>query len=196
MSPQTVHFSRPSKSPQWFSLWRSLCLHALHNAVHVEIHAASVRKYRLWLCPNLFMVWVKQLSMHGFSSSTSLMSKLSLADLNMLLFRCEEEEKEDGGGVYSIPSWMPLKYAGLQGTSQHEANTCAIRYQSVNKESIFFNPTFSVSIAWYFWIQVSFLWWRTFVQKMTWDIHSATTCVRVTGWSTTWATAWSRKKDH
>ncbi|XP_028825422.1 glycogen debranching enzyme-like isoform X1 [Denticeps clupeoides] len=44
-----------------------------------------------------------------------LMSKLSLADLNMLLFRCEAEENEDRGGCYNIPSWMSLKYAGLQG---------------------------------------------------------------------------------
>ncbi|XP_063063067.1 glycogen debranching enzyme isoform X1 [Engraulis encrasicolus] len=44
-----------------------------------------------------------------------LMSKLSLADLNTLLFRCDAEEKEDGGGVYGIPSWQDLKYGGLQG---------------------------------------------------------------------------------
>uniref|UniRef100_A0A671UB96 Glycogen debranching enzyme n=1 Tax=Sparus aurata TaxID=8175 RepID=A0A671UB96_SPAAU len=44
-----------------------------------------------------------------------LMSKLTLADLNILLFRCDSEEQEDGGGCYSIPGWETLKYAGLQG---------------------------------------------------------------------------------
>ncbi|KAF7223093.1 glycogen debranching enzyme isoform X2 [Nothobranchius furzeri] len=44
-----------------------------------------------------------------------LMSKLTLADMNILLFRCEAEEQEDGGGCYSIPGWESLKYAGLQG---------------------------------------------------------------------------------
>ncbi|XP_028328469.1 glycogen debranching enzyme isoform X1 [Gouania willdenowi] len=44
-----------------------------------------------------------------------LMSKLTLADLNVLLFRCDAEEQEDGGGCYSIPGWESLKYAGLQG---------------------------------------------------------------------------------
>uniref|UniRef100_M3ZFB7 Glycogen debranching enzyme n=1 Tax=Xiphophorus maculatus TaxID=8083 RepID=M3ZFB7_XIPMA len=46
---------------------------------------------------------------------TQLMSKLTLADMNILLFRCEAEEQEDGGGCYSIPGWECLKYAGLQG---------------------------------------------------------------------------------
>ncbi|KAM4722100.1 glycogen debranching enzyme [Rhinophrynus dorsalis] len=45
----------------------------------------------------------------------SIASKLSLADLNQVLYRCDAEEKEDGGGSYNIPNWTPLKYAGLQG---------------------------------------------------------------------------------
>ncbi|XP_054870288.1 glycogen debranching enzyme isoform X4 [Amphiprion ocellaris] len=44
-----------------------------------------------------------------------LMSKLTLADMNVLLFRCDTEEQEDGGGCYNIPGWESLKYAGLQG---------------------------------------------------------------------------------
>uniref|UniRef100_A0A8C4D5M3 Glycogen debranching enzyme n=1 Tax=Dicentrarchus labrax TaxID=13489 RepID=A0A8C4D5M3_DICLA len=44
-----------------------------------------------------------------------LMSKLTLADMNVLLFRCDSEEQEDGGGCYSIPGWESFKYAGLQG---------------------------------------------------------------------------------
>ncbi|KAM4623773.1 glycogen debranching enzyme isoform 2-T2 [Polymixia lowei] len=44
-----------------------------------------------------------------------LMSKLTLADLNVLLFRCDSEEQEDGGGCYNFPGWESLKYAGLQG---------------------------------------------------------------------------------
>lgn len=43
------------------------------------------------------------------------MSKLTLADMNIMLFRCEAEEQEDGGGCYSIPGWESLKYAGIQG---------------------------------------------------------------------------------
>ncbi|XP_051552871.1 glycogen debranching enzyme-like isoform X1 [Myxocyprinus asiaticus] len=46
---------------------------------------------------------------------TQIMSKLTLADMNILLFRCDAEEKEDGGGCYNIPGWMSLKYGGLQG---------------------------------------------------------------------------------
>ncbi|XP_029380341.1 glycogen debranching enzyme-like isoform X2 [Echeneis naucrates] len=44
-----------------------------------------------------------------------LLSQLKLADLNVLLFRCDSEEQEDGGGCYTIPGWGSLKYAGLQG---------------------------------------------------------------------------------
>ncbi|KAG7275133.1 hypothetical protein CRUP_024699, partial [Coryphaenoides rupestris] len=44
-----------------------------------------------------------------------IMSKLTLADMNMLLYRCDAEEHEDGGGCYNVPSWLPLKYGGLQG---------------------------------------------------------------------------------
>ncbi|XP_029473325.1 glycogen debranching enzyme [Rhinatrema bivittatum] len=45
----------------------------------------------------------------------SIVSKLTLADLNQVLYRCDAEEQEDGGGSYNIPNWTPLKYAGLQG---------------------------------------------------------------------------------
>ncbi|XP_055084309.1 glycogen debranching enzyme isoform X1 [Periophthalmus magnuspinnatus] len=53
---------------------------------------------------------------------SQLMSKLSLADMNVLLFRCEAEEQEDGGGCYGIPGWESLKYAGLQGLVSVMAN--------------------------------------------------------------------------
>ncbi|XP_072366697.1 LOW QUALITY PROTEIN: glycogen debranching enzyme-like [Scyliorhinus torazame] len=42
-------------------------------------------------------------------------SGITLADLNLLLNRCDFEEQEDGGGCYSIANIGPLKYAGLQG---------------------------------------------------------------------------------
>ncbi|XP_032118807.1 glycogen debranching enzyme isoform X4 [Sapajus apella] len=45
----------------------------------------------------------------------SIASKLTLAELNQILYRCESEEQEDGGGCYDIPNWSTLKYAGLQG---------------------------------------------------------------------------------
>lgn len=45
----------------------------------------------------------------------SIASRLTLAELNQVLYRCEAEEREDGGGCYDVPRWSPLKYAGLQG---------------------------------------------------------------------------------
>ncbi|KAK7944591.1 hypothetical protein WMY93_000319 [Mugilogobius chulae] len=53
---------------------------------------------------------------------SQIMSKLTLADMNVLLFRCEAEEQEDGGGCYSIPGWESFKYAGLQGLVSVMAN--------------------------------------------------------------------------
>ncbi|XP_067892976.1 glycogen debranching enzyme isoform X1 [Heterodontus francisci] len=49
------------------------------------------------------------------SSFASIASDLTLADLNLLLYRCDYEEQEDGGGCYGVPNFGPLKYAGLQG---------------------------------------------------------------------------------
>ncbi|XP_059358080.1 glycogen debranching enzyme-like isoform X1 [Carassius carassius] len=49
------------------------------------------------------------------SPLTQIMSEMTLADMNILLFRCDAEEKEDGGGCYDVSGWKPLKYCGLQG---------------------------------------------------------------------------------
>ncbi|XP_037299279.1 glycogen debranching enzyme-like isoform X2 [Manduca sexta] len=46
------------------------------------------------------------------------LADLDLADFNTLLYRCDAEEREaGGGGVYDVPGWGPLPYAGLQGVA-------------------------------------------------------------------------------
>ena len=46
------------------------------------------------------------------------LADLELADFNALLFRCDAEEREaGGGGVYDVPGAGPLVYAGLQGAA-------------------------------------------------------------------------------
>uniref|UniRef100_A0A3B4Y131 Glycogen debranching enzyme n=1 Tax=Seriola lalandi dorsalis TaxID=1841481 RepID=A0A3B4Y131_SERLL len=45
----------------------------------------------------------------------TIMSRLTLIDMNMLLYRCDAEEGEEGGGCYNVPSWLRLNYGGLQG---------------------------------------------------------------------------------
>ena len=52
------------------------------------------------------------------SGAKAAFSQLSLVDLNFVLYRCEAEERDFSGGkdgVYSIPNYGPLVYAGLQG---------------------------------------------------------------------------------
>ena len=45
-----------------------------------------------------------------------IIERLELHDLNHVLFKCDEEERDTiGGGVYSLDGYGPLKYAGLQG---------------------------------------------------------------------------------
>lgn len=59
---------------------------------------------------------------HLYFLILSIASKLTLAELNQVLYRCESEEQEDGGGCYDIPNWSSLKYAGLQGRYNDKAS--------------------------------------------------------------------------
>ncbi len=48
----------------------------------------------------------------------AIINRLSLADLNHVLFKSDQEERDDTqgqGGVYTLDGYGPLKYAGLQG---------------------------------------------------------------------------------
>ena len=43
---------------------------------------------------------------------------MDLSDLNKVLYRCDQEERDETSntfGVYDIPGYGPLVYAGLQG---------------------------------------------------------------------------------
>jgi hypothetical protein len=45
-------------------------------------------------------------------------SRLTLADLNRALYRCEAEERDEtkgASGAYDIPDFGPMVYCGLQG---------------------------------------------------------------------------------
>lgn len=45
----------------------------------------------------------------------SMLNNLDLLDINFLLYHCEPEEQEVGGGVYDVPNCGKFVYAGLQG---------------------------------------------------------------------------------
>lgn len=52
------------------------------------------------------------------SELRAIVSRMDLADMNKVLFRCDQEERDETGnrfGVYNIPSYGPLVYAGFQG---------------------------------------------------------------------------------
>lgn len=77
-------------------------------------------------CQSAALHYISQCISQDFIHATSemlfllsIMSRLTLADMNILLYRCDAEERENGKGCYNIPSWLPLKYGGLQGTKIH-----------------------------------------------------------------------------
>ncbi|EGC49156.1 glycogen debranching enzyme [Histoplasma capsulatum var. duboisii H88] len=52
------------------------------------------------------------------SGADEAFGNLDLIDLNFVLYRCDAEERDSSGGkdgVYNIPNFAPLDYAGLQG---------------------------------------------------------------------------------
>lgn len=72
----------------------------------------------------LFETWISSVaqseSLDTFvtSGATEAFGELSLIDLNLVLYRCESEERDWSGGsdgVYIVPNHGPLVYAGLQG---------------------------------------------------------------------------------
>ena len=88
---------------------------SLKNAVRASLSA-------LRNCISQFGYRVRSLS--GNSPSIprdldflSLAKKLTLNDLNTVLYRCDVEEKDDGKGfgAYNIPNHGELVYCGLQG---------------------------------------------------------------------------------
>lgn len=59
-----------------------------------------------------------------YSELGKIISNLSLTDLNRALYRCDQEERDDGNGfgAYDIPGNGPMVYCGLQGVMSLLAN--------------------------------------------------------------------------
>ena len=57
------------------------------------------------------------ISRNESSELKEVISRMKLADLNRTLYRCDQEERDEGYGigVYDIPNHGPLVYCGLQG---------------------------------------------------------------------------------
>lgn len=61
---------------------------------------------------------INQFSLTKETELSSIIDKLTLADLNRAIYRCDQEERDEGFGfdTYHIPNFGSLVYAGLQGT--------------------------------------------------------------------------------
>ncbi|KAG5898798.1 hypothetical protein JTB14_011008 [Gonioctena quinquepunctata] len=67
---------------------------------------------------------IDKFSMKKQSNLFAIIGKMSLADLNRALYRCDQEERDEGFGfdTYNIPNFGPMVYAGLQGCMSLLAN--------------------------------------------------------------------------
>lgn len=83
--------------------------------------AARAALSSLRSCLNQFGYRVRTLSGNPTQNNTSsfytIASKLTLSDMNRILYRCSAEEESDGKGVsgYHVPNFGDLVYCGLQG---------------------------------------------------------------------------------
>ncbi|KAL1498307.1 hypothetical protein ABEB36_009123 [Hypothenemus hampei] len=67
---------------------------------------------------------VVSLSIKKTTELSHIMGKMSLSDLNRALYRCDQEERDEGHGfdTYNIPNFGPMVYCGLQGFMSLLAN--------------------------------------------------------------------------
>lgn len=52
-----------------------------------------------------------------YNELKSIITKLDLNDLNRVIYRCDQEERDmgEGSGAYDVPGYGPLVYCGTQG---------------------------------------------------------------------------------
>lgn len=61
---------------------------------------------------------ISRITLNKASDLHDIISRMDFADLNKALYRCDQEERDDTMnrfGVYDVPGYGPLVYAGLQG---------------------------------------------------------------------------------
>lgn len=61
---------------------------------------------------------ISQLTSNEKSDLDNIMSRMNFSDLNKILYRCDQEERDETYGkfgVYNVPGYGSLVYAGLQG---------------------------------------------------------------------------------
>ncbi|XP_057653349.1 glycogen debranching enzyme isoform X2 [Diorhabda carinulata] len=67
---------------------------------------------------------IKSISLGDEKELTEIIGKLTLADMNRTLYRCDQEERDEGFGfgTYNIPNFSSTVYAGFQGFMSLLAN--------------------------------------------------------------------------
>lgn len=60
---------------------------------------------------------ISQITSNEKSDLHNIISRMDFSDLNKVLYRCDQEEREETSrfGVYNVPGYGCLVYAGLQG---------------------------------------------------------------------------------
>lgn len=74
------------------------------------------------------------------SSLHDAICNLDFSDLNKVLYRCDPEERDETSnkfGVYDIPGYGPLVYAGLQGVYLVVCEICKIYFLTASTIVLF-----------------------------------------------------------